>query len=111
MAKRNSKLQIHKVENGDVFVPISSALGHYYLQFRASKIYNLLGIWRVLEPTVEAHPSDVYVGEVTPWAIENKNSDSMLLPFEDIEVIKKMAKKMLNGELRIPVKKEDTKLK
>jgi len=79
-------------KNGDIFVPVKSFLGAYYLQFRRSRVYKLYGIWRVLEPTSESKPSDVYVGEVGVDGITNNNADIMLLPFEDIKVMMKMVK-------------------
>jgi len=81
--------------NGDVFVPVKSFLGQYYLQFKPSKVYKLLGVWRTMSPTIDSKPSDVYVGEVGVNCIKNSNADIMMLPFEDIKVMMDMAKKML----------------
>jgi hypothetical protein len=107
MAKQIAKTITRK--NGDIFVPVKSFLGQYYLQFRPSKVYNLFGVWRVMEPTSESKPSDVYVGEVHTDSIENDRADSMMLPFEDIRVMMKMAKK-LGGELYVPKTKKETTL-
>jgi hypothetical protein len=109
MAKQIAKTIKHK--NGDVFVPVRSFLGQYYLQFRLSKVYNLLGVWRVMEPTPEWGNSDVYVGEVTRNSIENSKSDILMLPFEDIKVMMKMANKMLNPELSVPHGEKTTRIK
>jgi len=91
-----------KNKSGEVFVPVKSFLGQYYLQFRPSKVYRLLGVWRVMEPTPEVKDSDVFIGEVGVNCIKSDRADFLELPFEDILVIMKMAKKMLT-------KKEDKK--
>jgi len=98
-----------KCKNGDIFVPVKSFLGQYYLQFRPSKVYNIFGVWRVMEPTSESKPSDVYLGELHTDAIENGRADNMMIPFEDVKIMMKMAKK-LGGELYVPKTKKETTL-
>jgi len=106
-----AKVKTIKLKNGDVFVPVKSFLGQYYLRFRPSETHNTLIVWRVMEPKSKFSNSDVLVGEVSPLSIETDLSDVRMIPFEDMEVIMKMAGKML-GDVLYPVRtKAETRLK
>lgn len=90
MAKQTRKTITHT--NGDIFIPVKSSLGKYYLQFRRSKAYKLFGVWRTAEATAEPADTDHYIGEVTSDNFDLKNPG--YLPFEDVQVMMEMAKKL-----------------
>jgi len=106
-----AKAKTIKLKNGDVFVPVESFLGQYYLRFRPSDTHNVLTVWRVMEPISKFSNSDVLVGQIDPLSIETDLSDVRMIPFEDIEVMMKMTGKMLGDVLYVKPSKKETRLK
>ncbi len=103
MAKETASEKIFKkmkrtvLENGDEYIPVKSFLGVYYLRFYKAPGFKHFIVWRT--NGLELDKNSVLVCKVSPDEIEDafKKTDiktGFILPFEEIDVMKEMAKKL-----------------
>jgi hypothetical protein len=84
-------------KNGDVFIPMKTVLGVYYLRFHKPAGYNYFEVWRTNEVTL-APTQDVFVAIATGNEIRSNSDSSTIrgfwIPFSEIKEILKMVKKL-----------------